>query len=232
MTAWRPLQQNEAAIKGWLTVLSIPSENGTRDYIRASERIQLLVDELDLLRDKLFRAGFSKNVYEPPLRKLEEALSLKLLTAQCVHVKQHLTEDVYTGLAFCSELLPEEEEGIKAEEFTELVGLINQLELLLQENTFPAELSSLIRKHIRLAELAIAQYPIRGADSLKEAVKYAAGDLIFSADAIATASPENANTIRNLWRRMNQIADGAIKVDNLAQLGGRVAKLLEDLKIS
>ncbi|KRG66343.1 hypothetical protein ABB27_13965 [Stenotrophomonas terrae] len=188
-----------------------------------------MIDELDLLQDKLHLLGFSAQIFEPPLKKLENSLSPQLLTKQSANIKQYLTEDVYTGLAFCSELLPVEEEGILQEDFADLVGLINQLELLLIDNAFPAPLTALIRRHIRLAELAIAQYPIRGAGALKEAVKYATGDIYFSESDLTDISFEGGQSLKSLWQRMNSLADKAIKADNLFQIGSRATKLLDDL---
>jgi hypothetical protein len=100
---------------------------------------------------------------------------------------------------------------------------------MLQDSSFPTSLVILIRRHIRLAELAISQYPIRGAIALKDAVKFAVGDLVFEAETLAPAGQKNAEVIQRLWKKANVVADGAIKVDNLMQLGSRAMKLLSDL---
>jgi len=200
-----------------------------RAHITVTERIHLLIDELDLLREKLHRAGATESIYAPILGKVERAFHPAHVAASAPSIKQYLSNDVLTGLAFCSELLPEEEDGISQEDFAEVVSLINELELLLGENSFPAGLTALIRKHIRLAELAIAQYPLRGASALKDAVKYAAGDILFSEAEISDLPPEGAQSLRTLWQRMNTLADRAIKVDNLLQIGSRASKFLDDM---
>lgn len=229
MTSWKSIQPKDSALSGWLRVFSITSTEKNRDFVVVTHRLQLLIDELDLLRDKLHLLNVSASIYNPSLAKLDHALSPAILTADAEHVRQYLTEDVYVGLAFSSELLPDEEEDISADDFREVVDLINQLELMLQDSSFPTSLMILIRRHIRLAELAISQYPIRGAVALKDAVKYAVGDLVFEAEALTPAGRENAEVIQRLWKKANDLADGAIKVDSLAQLGGRAMKLLSDL---
>jgi hypothetical protein len=228
MTTWKSVQPTDSALAGWLRVFDIKSTKKNRDYVLVNHRLQLLLDELDLLRDKLHLLSVSPAVYQPSLAKLDDALSPAILHANAERVRQYLSEDVYTGLAFSSELLPEEEEAISADDFREFVDLVNQLELLLQDSSLPASLIVLIRRHIRIAELAIAQYPIRGAVALKDAVKYALGDLAFEGEVLHPAGRENAEKVQRLWKKANDMADGAIKVDSLVHLGGRAIKFLSD----
>lgn len=229
MSSWKSVKPDLPALSGWQQVLSIESKNGTREFIRASERIHILVDEVDLLRDKLHMRGISASVYGPALMKLENALSPQLLVRQGVHVQQHLTDDVFTALAFCSEILPVEEDGISTEDFADVVSVIHDLELLLAENSMPSELTALLRRHIRLAEMALASYPLRGASAIRDAVKAATGDIFLSESEVSSLPVEQRKTLSGLWRRMNSLADKAIKVDNLVQLTGRVATFLENL---
>lgn len=229
MTTWKSVKPGESALAGWLRVFDIASTQRNRDFVLVNHRLHLLLDELDLLRDKLHLLSVSPSIYQPSLAKLDNALSPAILHAKAENVRQYLSEDVYTGLAFSSEILPEEEEAIGADDFKEFVDLANQLELLLQDSSLPSSLVVLIRRHIRLAELAIAQYPIRGAVALKDAVKYALGDLAFETEVVRLAGRENAEKIHRLWKKANNMADGAIKIDNLVQLGGRAMKFLADL---
>lgn len=229
MSRWTSVKQNLSALSGWQQVLDIESKNGTRDFIRASERIHILVDEVDLLRDKLHMRGLSANVYGPALNKLENALSPQLLVNQSAHVQQYLTDDVFTALAFCSEILPVEEDSITTEDFADIVSVIHDLELLLAENSLPSELTALLRRHIRLAEIALASYPLRGASAIRDAVKAATGDIFFSESEVSNLPAEQRKTLSGLWYRMNSLADKAIKVDNLAQLTGRAVTFLESL---
>jgi len=229
MSRWTSVKQSLPALTGWQQVLEIESRNDARDFIRASERIHILVDEVDLLRDKLHLRGLSASVYGPALTKLENALSPQLLVNQSAHVQQHLTDDVFTALAFCSEILPVEEDSITTEDFADIVSVIHDLELLLTENSLPSELTALLRRHIRLAELALASYPLRGASAIRDAVKAATGDILFSESEVSTLPAGQRKTLSVLWYRMNSLADKAIKVDNLAQLTGRAMTFLESL---
>ncbi|GAB3345861.1 hypothetical protein GCM10027359_29650 [Marilutibacter aestuarii] len=188
-----------------------------------------MLDELDLLREKLEGQSVSPASYQSTLAGLDNALSPSILHAKAESVRQYLTDGVYVGLGLCGELLPDEEEEITKDDFREFVGLINELELMLQDSSLPSSLVALIRRHIRQAELAVAQYPIRGAVALKDALKYAVGDLAVEADAIRSADSESANKVTRLWKKANDMADGAIKTDNIMQLGSRVVKFLTDV---
>lgn len=224
---WRSISPESAAMNGWMRVFHLESHSRPRDFSAINIRLQVLQDELDVLKGKLIARGASAAIYQPVLDKLGNALSPELVLHQAQHVRQHITEDVYTGLAFCTELLPIEEAEISEQDFREFVDLVNQLELALQENDFPGELVALIRRHVRLAEIAIAQYPLRGAAALQDAVKAAVGDLIFESDATMQADEEGSKLVGKVWRKASDIVDVILKVDGLAQLGVRGIKFLE-----
>ena len=228
MTEWKTIKNHTHVVDGWSSIFGITNENEARKFALVSDRLHLLIDEFDLLAEKLYQRGITPSVYKPTLQKLNKALTPALLVQGADNLRQHLSEDVYVGLSYCSEILGDEENSISAEDFSAIVGLINQLELMLQDSTLPASLVILIRRHIRLAELAIAQYQIRGASAFKEAVKYAIGDLALESDVLRAAGEEKADAFRQLWKKANDVADGAIKADNLAQLGSRAMKLLSD----
>lgn len=226
---WTSVRPQEPALRGWLDVLGLEQTREARAFQQAAQRIQLLSDEVDILRTRLAVKGVHESLYDPVLRKVEESLSLSLLVQRCEHVRQYLTDDVFVGLGLCSALLPDEEDTISAEEFQTLVGIISELELLLLDEGLPTSLTALIRRHIRAAEMAIAQYPIRGAAALKDAVRFMAGNVMLDRDLIdQSLPPEQAEKLRSLVQRLNSVADSVIKVDNLLQIGSRAIKFLVD----
>lgn len=227
LVRWQSYQDSEPALKGWSKALQIKMDDGIQSHLAIYHKIGILVGELDHLNDQLAASQHSSEIYGPPLQKVGRALSPALFHLKCSHVKQYLTPDVITALGFCSEMLPDEEEAISEDDFRALVGLIHELELVLQDSTLPGSLVALIRRHIMLAETAIADYPLRGAASLKDAVKAAVGDLAIDASAIVGWTPEAVSALRTLWERVNKVADVAIKVDGLLQAGTRVGQLLE-----
>lgn len=152
-----------------------------------------------------------------------------MLVAKCDNIKQYLTEDVFVGLGLCSALLPDEEGTIGQQDFEALVGIISDLELLLLDEKLPTSLTALIRRHIRAAELAIAQYPIRGAIALKDAARFTAGNVAIDQELIKQAMPKEAvEKLVKTFHWLNSAADAVIKVDSLIQIGGRAVKLLDD----
>lgn len=229
MSRWKTVRAEVPALNGWQVVFGMDPMKGARGYIKTSERVHILVDELDLLRDKLHLRGFSANAYGPAFSKIDSALSPEHFINPSANVKQYLSEDVFAVLTFCSEVLPQEEDGISTEDFASVVGVINELELLLSDNSFPSELTALIRRHVRLAETALANYPLRGAAAIKDAVKAATGDILFSEPEMSGLTNDQRRSLSGLWQSLNNIADKAIKVDNLLQLSGRAVAFLEKL---
>lgn len=227
LSRWSACPDPESALVGWKSVLGVDGDGGVRFQSAIYHKVSLLVGELDHLRHQLASRGLSVEIYGPSLEKVEQALSPLLINLKCAHVKQHLTPDVYTALGFCSDILANEEDSISEEDFSALVALINELELVLQDSSIPSSLVALIRRHILLAETAIADYPLRGAGSLKDAVKMAIGDLALETERDGALPVVAGTRLRTLWERMNNVADGAIKVDGLVQVGTRVAQFLE-----
>lgn len=207
-----------------MSILGISSAGETKDFFAVVQRLQWLADELELLRERLRIAGHAPDIVGPPLGKVEMALSPRLLLRQAAHVKQVLSDEVLTSLAFCSLLLPEDEEALAIGDFEEIVGLISSLEMFLSSANLPGDLVNSIRRHIRAAELALAAYPIRGARALKESVQGAAGYLMDEGDEIDAVSPETALALRQLWQKINDVADAAIKIDALLQIASRISK--------
>lgn len=230
LTPWKSRPPGEPAMKGWTSIFSIDSKIDVESQFAVVERLHDMYLEIGLLRRALIASNRSAAVYDPTLKKVERAISPSLIVKQSDHIKQHLTEEVFTGLGFCSELLPAEEEEISEEKFKELASLIGQVEMALQSEDMPIELAELMRKHIRLAELALAKYPIVGARGLQEAVKIGFCDLVFHREELR-GNVEAGQALKDLWGTMNKFADGAIKVYALKEVGGYATRLLADLKI-
>lgn len=226
---WKGYQDGDSASKGWLAALSLESPQKERTPFVIYDKLLVLSEEIQLLRDQLSKLNLTPEIYDPHLKSIEKALSPSLIERQGTHIKQHLKPEVYTALLFCSDFLANEEESITEEDFSAIVDLMNQLELVLQDSSLPPALATLIRRQIRVAEIAISNYSLRGARSLKDAVKFAIGDLIVEEDSLTEAESRISTGIRNLWERMNKVADAALKTEGLLQLGSRVSKVLDKI---
>jgi len=229
LSKWSDVQRDTPAVKGWLSVLELKSNGDLRDYLRISDELNSLVRELDLLEQKLQQRNTSRSVYESSLSKIAQSLSPQWISANAHNIQARIDSTALSALAFSSELLDNEEEEIGLDDFSEIVSLINQLELLLEENEFPDSLKLVIRRHIELAERSMAKYPIQGAGALRDALKMASGDILMDGDALKQ-SPEVRAAIRALWEEFNRVTNAAIKADALIEAGKHAAKFLADLR--
>ena len=223
-----PYQDGTGCFAAWCVLFKIEGPDTNKNDISITNKLSLVYREVQTIKVHLVQSQFSDGVFTPTLSKIESAISPQILHAQWASAKQYLTQDVYTSLGYCVEILPSEEISISAEDFAAIVSLINELELLLQDAALPDHLVGLIRHHIELIELAISNYPITGAQGLRVASKQALGDVVESAEEItANQGLPAVKAFGELWRKVNTVADTAIKADKLAHLGAKAMKLLE-----
>jgi hypothetical protein len=172
--------------------------------------------------------GFSEELYAPATSQLEAAFSTMNLYNPWPHARQYLTAETTVAMAFCGEIIDNEEDLIGTEELTEIANKVRELEQSLVDSTLPPRLKSLIQHHIDLIRRALAEYPIAGARALRQAARTALGEIVEVREEIS-AHP-NSQEIANLgavWKRVNAAADLALKADKLAQLGQKAWHLVE-----
>lgn len=213
---------NMSTINAWAEILDVSENHPHRRVVVVGELIHAMHRELEYATTGLATANFSKSLYEKAFSQIENALSPMLFPNSWHHVKQYLTPEVLTALAFCSEILPDEEAQISTEENSSIRIKVEELRTILNETDIPLRLRSLIQHHIKLIETALAEYPIVGAKALREAARTALGEMIEAKDEIAVAKNSSAvATLGSVWKTVNQAADVALKAEKIAQLGQR-----------
>jgi hypothetical protein len=215
----------------WLKVFRQPKAKSAHEkFFFASNRMSLLFFELDNVRGYLKGAGFSTNTYEPSLEKIENTISPSVLHVGWAAVKPNLSLEVLTSLNFCKDLMPDEEIEISEEDLKSLAEDIDSLEAHLENSELPTHLRSVIQKYIDSIWEALDEYPITGAKSLKSANKKIIGELIEAQEEIKQSAEQPAvKKFGTLFKRVNDIADTAIKADKLMQIGHKVVDALQQL---
>lgn len=222
---------NIAAADVWLKVFKKPSTNNQHEkFFFASNRLSLLFAELNSIREYLKGAGFSTNTYEPSLQKIENAISPSVLHVGWAAVKPNLSLEVLTSLNFCKDLMPDEEMEISEEDLQSLAEEVDSLQAHLDNSELPTHLRSIIKRYIDSIWEALDEYPITGAKSFKSANRKIVGELIEAQAEIKESTEEPAlKKFGSLFKRVNDIADTAIKADKLMQLGHKVVDALQQL---
>ncbi len=186
--------------------------------------------ELGLVRIGMSQASYSTSLYDDALLALEEAASPMLLPQTWNAVRQYLTPKNLLSLAFCSEILPDEESLISSGDIAEIVSLVADLRAAAQSDKIPSSLRALLLHHVELIERALAAYPITGVKALREAAQTGLGELVESKDAVAEYSKsDEVSKLAKAWKKVGEVADGALKIDNLIQVGHKAWNVIETL---
>jgi hypothetical protein len=219
---------NTQTLEAWATLFKVSEPHPIKKVVAVGELVHAMHRELEIAASGLADKDFSKSLYENAFSRVGNALSPMLFPSQWNSVKQYLTPDTLIALAFCSEILPNEEAEISLEELAEISSKVLELKATLSENDLPARLRALILHHIELIERALADYQITGAKALREAGRTALGEMIEVRDDISAAQDSPAvSKLGSLWQTVNKAADYALKGDGLIQLGQRAWDALQ-----
>lgn len=204
----------------WAQLLGVIDEHPVRRAVAVTQLLQAMHRELHSASVGLLAASFSKSLYESAFSRIENALSPMLLPYKWNNVKQYLTPDVLTALAFCTEILPDEENEISVDELQVVRSKVDELKASLANAETPIRLQVLIKHHVELIERALAEYSIVGAMALREAGRTALGEMIEARETISQSRDLPAvSKLESAWKAVNDAADIALKADRMAQLG-------------
>jgi len=211
---------NTPVLEVWAKLLGVIDEHPIRRAVAVTQMLQAMHRELYIAAVGLSAANFSKSLYESAFSRIENALSPMLLPNTWNNVKQYLTADVLTALAFCTEILPDEENEISSEELQTIREKVDELKAALTDTETPTRLQILIKHHIELIERALSDYFIVGAMALREAGRTALGEMIEARETISPSrnSPEVSH-LESAWKAVNNAADIALKAEKIAQIG-------------
>jgi hypothetical protein len=218
---------NTQSLEVWARLFEIAEENPNRKSIAVTDRLSVMYRELEIVRDEMKKANFSEDLYLATFTSLEHAFSAMLLPASWNSVRQYLTPDTFTTLAFCGEILPNEESQIDPTEIADIKILLEDLENSLFESNLPVRLYELVIHHIRLIKQALAEYPISGAKALREVKRTAQGEIIEIKKTVDlnTDLPE-IKKLDNLWRKFNDATNVAYNIDRAIQLAHKASETI------
>lgn len=222
---------NTQNLSAWATALGIKEIDTSRQARLVSERLAELSRELDHIRDGMKSANFSPHLYTRALAALDAAFSPMYLSSSWSHVKQQLKVEHMLALQFCGEILPDEEDEIQQADLDEISSLLAELESLsVNHDQIPDRLRRLIENQVAQIRAAVASYKIAGAKVLREAVRASYGELVEAKDLINEHKNSPAiSKLAEVWRKVNNVADVALKVDGVVQLGQKTWLFIESV---
>ena len=222
---------NAQVLSAWASAFGFSGAGGSKEARAVTNQLSLLANEIDLIRHGMVQANFSEALYSSALSALETALSPIQLSTTWNVVRQHFRPEHLLAIQFCSEILPDEEDEVSDEDLSAIRYLLAELdELASGSNRIPPRLKQLIQSQSTNIRSALASYRVAGAKALRDAVRSSYGELVESKDVIAEHkdSPE-VSKLAEVWRKVNSVADAALKLDGVAQLGHRAWLLIESV---
>lgn len=224
-------QDTTQNLSAWADALGIGESDTSRQARLVSERLATLSRELDHIREGMKSANFSSHLYTKALAAFDAAFSPMYLSSTWNHVRQQLKPEHMLALQFCGEILPDEEDEIQQADLDEISSLLAELEsLAAKSDQIPERLRRLIETQVAQIRAAVASYKIAGAKVLREAVRASYGELVEAKDIITEHknSPE-VSKLAEVWRKVNAVADAALKVDGVVQLGQKAWLFIESV---
>jgi hypothetical protein len=217
-------------VEGWVKLLDVQEKHPRKRVVAITSLMQAMNHEVESTVAGLQKLDFPPKLYEGQFSKIENAISPLILGQNWGNVQQYLTPETLTALAYCAEILPDEESQISSEEIASIQGCLVELRETLSDSTVPPRLRSLIEHHVALIERALSEYPISGAIALREAGRTALGEMIEARDQISEAKDHPATSkLEKTWKAVNSAADIALKAEKLTQLGQRAWDALSNL---
>lgn len=224
----RALQQgDQATFAMWANVFDVSAANDLEKARKVIAHLHWFNVELQLLATQVQQKQLSPHLYDSAFARIEQVTSPLHLQAGWHGTRGNLTPDVLLAIAFCNELLPDEEASIAPDELASIASEVKELAELLKTSSLPDRLKQLISHHIDLILTALAQYQVFGAKALREAGRTALGEIIEAKDTVAPqqASPEMSK-LEKLWKHINTVTDIATQAEKAAQLGNKGWELL------
>ncbi|MGZ8269694.1 MAG: hypothetical protein ACXW1T_00780 [Methylophilus sp.] len=216
-----------AVVDVWSQAFELTSIEGVKRVSLVSEKLILLLDEVELAENKL-ALNYPSKTYNSMVGNLNNAFSPMLLGTTWGSVKQYLAPDVMMAIQILRETLPNEEELIKPEELNELHARLSELETFLEKSVLPERVVGLIKRHIKLIREALSNFSITGAKGLVEARRASYGEFFEVKEILQSKDKHEISELKAIWEMVNKITDGALKVYGLYELSKETVPLLEN----
>ncbi len=212
----------------WVQIFSIEITEQHHRVIAVAEKLILLQYEVDIVRRQMASANFSEALYTNSLSNIQNAISPMLFAHPWDAIKQQINNETITAIEFCSEIIPDEESQITSEVLVELTNALDDLESLLANSDLPEIITDTIKKYVSSIRAALLDYQISGIKALKKVTRESIADIAEIRDELKSRKDSPViGKFATLWRRVNTIADSAIKADKLLQLGHKAWEQLE-----
>jgi hypothetical protein len=203
------------ALQVWGEAFGIDASKAQQDPHEVVGCLRMLRDEVVLLRKLMLATRFSIDLYEPALNAILAAISVSNLASPWGHFRPHILGEHMLALRWCSQAI-DSEEGLTHAELQHLLDAISAFRQSTEDDGLPDAVRTFVLHQIDLMVRGIHEYPIRGRQAMRDAVKAAAADAFYVHDDVTVAAPVAfREKLAGFWKAGLGAAEGSEKMVKL-----------------
>jgi hypothetical protein len=214
-------------LDGWADVFGIKEQDETQLTFAVSDKLGLLYREIAVAERAMLNTGISPELYEEAFRDARRAITPTDLTADWKGSQSILTSETLKTLAFCVELLPNEERLLEDGEMDRVWERLEELKKEIDSSELSDDVRAFLRDQIAIIEEALDSYEITGARAFRHALVDAS--LSYSEHESVVTAHEDAPEVKRLvgiWSTLGKMNERSEVVQKLLGSGLKIGKLI------
>lgn len=209
----------------WVDVFKIKNTDNHKIQFEVSRCLNILHDEVELLRSEMKRTEFSNYLYDSSFNRINNIIGINALNAEWEPYKKQIMPEVVLCLGFCSEILPPDEADIPTQELEEIEQLLSSLESSIEDSSLPSYTKRIIQKHIVNIKQAMESYTIVGARAFNKVVQSAYGEVIDNVAVFEESKTDkNIGKLATIWKKVKAVSDASVVVEKGMSASGKIAE--------
>jgi hypothetical protein len=154
---------------------------------QAAQRMNQLLDQIDLVAAGLSSAGVPSALWETPLEQARNGFSPTLLGSTWAKVTENFSPEVHLTLQWAAHVLPPDDGATDPNQVGQLLLDVEEVLMLAEQIELPDVLRQFVAGHMHALQEGLRVSAVSGMRPLREAIKTVAGDLALRQETIKRA---------------------------------------------
>lgn len=194
---------------------------------QAAQRMNQLLDQIDMVATGLTSAGVPNSLWNDPLEQARQGFSPTLLGGEWAQVMANFSPEVLMMLQWAGFVLPPDDGAADHTQVGQLLLDVEEVMMLAEQIELPEVLRQFVSSHLRSLQEGLRVSTVTGMRPLREAIKTVAGDLALRQETINRAVaglPADAHAICNrvtssIKKAMELVNQASEPIDVTQKLG-------------
>lgn len=194
-----------------------------------TEKLHLLHQELEAAHLAMLATGVNPEHYKNAFQGARRVIVPQDLTLSWIVLKSVLKPEIFSTLALCVEVLPNEERLLEDEEMERIWSMLEELKQEVDSSELPEDVRKFILEQIAIIEKTLDEYEITGARAFRRAL--VAASLSYSEHEAAVDEHRDAPEVKKvvgLWGMLTRMNERSETVQKLLSSGVKIVKLVGD----